>query len=134
LIDNNLTTLEKKFVRGNLRQQMETMRRRTISAEQHLLELAAAKPKEIVGILSQLESKVQAVCDDASLQNKVDGDVSGPDMLRQVQTQLQKLADEKTINMVHNQPYDCLVGMAGLLTEDCTVWWSEQFDLAEATV
>lgn len=34
-------------------------------------------------------------------------------------------------SMVHGQPYECLVGMAGLLTEECTVWWSERFDLED---
>ena len=134
LSDNNLSTLEKKLVRGGLQKQMETMRRRTVSAEQHLLELAAGKPKEIVAIRNQLESTVQAVCDDASLHNTVNGTVCGPGMLRQVQQQLQTLAHEKPNNMVHHQPYDCLVGMAGLLTEECTVWWSEQFDLGEASL
>lgn len=132
LTENNLTTLEKKLLRGNLRQQMETMRRRTISTEQHLLELAAAKPKEIRAIRNQLESVVQGVCDDALLQTQQNGRTSGEAMLVQVQQRLQKLAEEHP-NNVHNQPYDCLVGMAGLLTEDCTVWWSEPFDLTEAT-
>lgn len=133
LTKNNLTTLEKKLLRGNLRQQMETMRRRTISTEQHLLELAAAKPNEIRDIRNQLESVVQGVCDDASLQTRQNGTLSGEAMLARVQERLQKLAEERPNNNVHNQPYDCLVGMAGLLTEDCTVWWSEPFDLAEAT-
>jgi len=132
LTDNNLTTLEKKLLRGDLRPQIETMRRRTISTEQHLLELAAAKPNEICDIRNQLESVVQGVCDDASLQTQVNGEISGPDMLRQVQQQLQKLSDEQP-NNVHSQPYDCLVGMAGLLTEECSVWWSKEFDVQEAS-
>lgn len=132
LTENDLTTLEKKLLRGNLRQQMETMRRRTISTEQHLLELAAANPDETRAIRNQLESVVQGVCDDASLQTQISGQVSGPAMLSQVQRRLQQLAEEYPSH-VHNQPYDCLVGMAGLLTEDCTVWWSEPFDLTEAT-
>jgi hypothetical protein len=133
LTNNDLTTLEKKLFRGDLRQQIETMRRRTVSTEQHLLELASSKPKEIRSIRNQLESVVQGVCDDASLQTRVNGKVSGPDMLSLVQQRLQKLGDENP-NMVHEQPYDCLVGMAGLLTEECSVWWSEQFDLLEAMV
>jgi hypothetical protein len=132
LTENNLTTLEKKMLRGNLRQQMETMRRRTISTEQHLLEVAAAKPDAILAIRNQLESVVQGICDDASLQTLNNGEVSGPAMLSQVQQRLQQLAEGQPHN-VYNQPYDCLVGMAGLLTEECTVWWSEPFDLTEAT-
>lgn len=132
LTENNLTTLEKKLLRGHLRQQMETMRRRTISTEQHLLELAAAKPNEIRAIRNQLEAVVQGVCDDASLQTRHSGHIAGEAMLIQVQQRLQRLAEEQP-NNIHNQSYDCLVGMAGLLTEACTVWWSEPFDLTEAT-
>lgn len=132
LTDNNLSTLEKKLLRGNLRQQLETMKRRTISAEQHLLELAAAKPHEIRQIRNQLESVVQGVCDDASLQSQVDGQVSGRDMMRVVLAELKERAREQP-NNVHQESYDCLVGMSGLLTEDCAVWWSEVFDLQEAT-
>lgn len=133
LTGNDLSTLEKKLIRGNLRQQMETMLRRTISTEQHLLKLAASKPDEISEIRNQLESVVQGVCDDASLQNAVNGEISGQRMLAQVQQRLEKLADERPQH-VHHQPYDCLVGMAGLLTEECTVWWSNRFDLGEETV
>jgi hypothetical protein len=132
LTENNLTTLEKKLLRGNLRQQMETMRRRTISTEQHLLALAAAMPEQILAIRNQLEALVQGICDDASLQTQVGGVVSGPAMLTQVQQRLLKLAEEQPHD-VYRQTYDCLVGMAGLLTEECTVWWSGRFDLAEAT-
>lgn len=132
LTQNNLTTFEKKLIRAGLHQQLETMRRRTVSTEQHLLELAAMKPQEIKAVRNQLESVVKGVCDDAFLQNSVAGQVSGPDMLRSVQGRLQKLAEDQP-SMVCNQPYDCLVGMSGLLTEACSVWWSAQFDLQEAT-
>lgn len=132
LAEGGLTILEKKLLRGGLRGQSETMRRRTVSAEKHLLEIAAATPDKIREIRNQLEQKVQAVCDDASLQTMDNGRIDGLRMLSQVQQKLEKLADESP-SMVHHQPYDCLVGMAGLLTEECTVWWSEEFDLSEET-
>ncbi len=131
LTQNNLTTFEKKFIRGGLHQQLETMRRRTVSTEQHLLELAASKPQDIKAIRNQLESVVQGVCDDAYLQHSVAGQLSGPGLLSQVQQRLQTLAEDQP-NLVCEQPYDCLVGMAGLLTEACSVWWSAKFDVQEA--
>ena len=130
LTQNNLTTFEKKLLRGGLHQQLETMRRRTVSTEQHLLELAASKPQDIKAIRNQLESVVQGVCDDAYLQHTAAGQLSGPGMLSQVQQRLQKVADDQP-NLVFDQTYDCLVGMSGLLTEACSVWWSTQFDLQE---
>jgi hypothetical protein len=132
LTQNNMSTFEKKLIRGGLHQQLETMRRRTVSTEQHLLELAASKPQEITSIRNQLESVVQGICDDAQLQQSVSGQLSGPGMLSQVQQRLQKLAEDQP-NLVFDQPYDCLVGMAGLLTEACTVWWSAQFHLQGGT-
>jgi hypothetical protein len=132
LTNNNLSTFEKKLLRGGLQPQMETMRRRTVSAEQHLLEMAVRKPQEIQNVRNQLEVYVQGVCDDASLQASASGEVSGPEMLRKVQQKLEKTADEQP-DLVFNQPYDCLMGMAGLLTEACTVWWSSHFDPKEVT-
>lgn len=133
LTKNNLSVFEKKLMRGGLQSQMETMRRRTVSAEQHLLELAVKKPTEIKKIRNQLEAFVQGVCDDANLQATTTGDVSGLDMLRKVQTKLEKTADEQPA-LVYNEPYECLMGMAGLLTEACTVWWSPKFELTEETL
>ncbi len=52
-------------------------------------------------------------------------------MLRHVLQKLEKVAEEQPA-LVCDQPYDCLVGMAGLLTEACKVWWSERFDLKES--
>ncbi len=132
LTNNNLSIFEKKLLRGGLQSQMETMRRRTVSTEQHLLELAIRKPQEIKSIRNQLEVYVQGVCDDANLQAAAGGDVSGPDMLRKVQQKLEKTAEEQP-DLVYNEPYDCLMGMAGLLTEACTVWWSPHFDTKEVT-
>ncbi len=131
--ENNLSTLEKKLFKGNLRQQMETMLRRTISTEQHLIELAITRPESVRGIRNQLEAVVQGVCDDAFLLAQSNGHVSGPEMLRRVLIRLEEISKERPSN-VHNQSYDCLVGMAGLLTEACSVWWSEQFDLQEDLV
>jgi len=132
LTKNNLSIFEKKLIRGGLQSQMETMRRRTVSAEQHLLELAVKKPNEIKKIRNQLEVFVQGVCDDATLQATADGDLSGPDMLRKVQKKLEKTADDQP-ELVYNEPYECLMGMAGLLTEACTVWWSPKFETTEGT-
>ncbi len=129
---NNLSTLEKKLLQGNLRQQIETMKRRTTSTERHLLELAAAKPQEIQQIRNQLEAVVQGVCDDASLNSRFNGLVSGTEMMKLVLAELKDKAKEQPGN-VYGESYECMVGMSGLLTEDCTVWWSERFDLDEAS-
>ena len=133
LAEGELSTLEKKLVKGGLRKQLETLHRRTVSTEKHLLEIAASRPREVKAILAQLEQTVKGVCADASLETSVDGVVDGRQMLSQVQKELRRMAADNP-SMVHGQPYECLVGMAGLLTEECTVWWSEPFDLEEDLV
>ena len=65
--DAGLSIFEKKLTRSGLGDQLETMKRRTISAERHLLELAASKPEKIAYIRNQLECFVQGACDDAKL-------------------------------------------------------------------
>ena len=32
---------------------------------------------------------------------------------------------------VDRQPYEVLVGVAGLLTSDCKVWWSDEFQMED---
>ena len=126
-----LSVLEKKLIAGDLSDQLLTMRRRTVSAEQHLLELVARKPEQADAVKNQIECLVQGVCDDAKLLASAQGSVDGRQMLREVVTQLRaKAANEP--QLVVNQPYEFLIGFAGLLTESCSVWWSQEFDLGGA--
>lgn len=124
----DLSVFEKKLMHGGLASHLETMRRRTVSTESHLLELASRKPTEILDIQNQLECYVQGVCDDAKLQTSKIPEPYGEDMLREVQQRLRQTADREP-QMVHSQPYECLIGVAGLLTEECSVWWGPEFDL-----
>jgi len=56
------------------------------------------------------------------------GDPFGPLMLIDVQDRLKRIAETQPAR-VHRQSYDLLVGVAGLLTSECKVWWSEPFEL-----
>lgn len=128
--DGKLDTLRKKMVRGGLAARYETMRRRSLSAEQELLDLAT-RPSEGKSLCSQIESVVLAECDDANLRAAQTAEPFGPAMLIDVQDRLKRIAESEPAK-VNRQPYDLLVGVAGLLTSECKVWWSEQFDLEEA--
>lgn len=128
--DGKLSVLDKKMLKGGLSEYATTMRRRTLSAEQHLIEQSHLDPAGISNALSQLTSYVQSVCDDARLTASANPAPYGAQMFRYVHTHLQKAAEQHP-EMVFNQPYDLLVGVAGLLTEECSVWWSERFDLKE---
>lgn len=123
-VDN---TLRKKMSHGGLATHYETMRRRALTAEQELLDLAS-RPSDGKMIISQIENVVLSECDEANLRASQKGNLYGPKMLIDVQDRL-KLISEKEPQRVHRQSYDLLVGVAGLLTSECKVWWSETFDV-----
>jgi hypothetical protein len=129
--EDKYSTLAKKMIRGGLVNQLQTMKRRTLSTENRLLELSHSNPESFSRILNQLECVVQAECDEAHLDTSLKFAEFGGYMLNDVYKRLKKIATEEP-GKVENQSYECLTGMAGLLTEDCKIWWSEKFDLEAA--
>jgi hypothetical protein len=124
----NLWKLRKKMEKGDLQSQILTMENRSISAEQKLIEKAIEKPSEIDAFLSQLEGIVQGECDEAYLHAKLTGKPIGPQMLDEVYRRLRQKAELQS-DLVLRQPYELLIGVAGLLTGECKVWWSEPFEI-----
>jgi hypothetical protein len=124
--------LRKKFVQAGLADQLPVMERRTLDTEQRLMALALAQPDNFDDLLKQLEGVVQAECSEAQLAAQVNCApavaVYGPTMLLTVFQRLRAIA-ENAPGKVGHEPYECLIGIAGLLTEQCTVWWSERFNL-----
>jgi hypothetical protein len=129
--EGKLDTLHKKMVRGGLAMHYETMHRRALTAEQELLDLLT-RPNDWKTICSQIESVVLAECDDANLRASQEGEPFGPAMLIDVQDRLKRISETEPMR-VHRQSYDLLVGVAGLLTSECKVWWGEQFELEVAS-
>ena len=129
--EGKLDTLHKKMVRGGLAMHYETMHRRALTAEQELLDLST-RPNDWKTICSQIESVVLAECDDANLRASQEGEPFGPVMLIDVQDRLKRISETEPMR-VHRQSYDLLVGVAGLLTSECKVWWGEQFELEVAS-
>ena len=126
-VGERLDVLNQKMIHGGLAPRYETMRRRALTAEQVLLDLAT-RPDNGEALCSQIENVVLAECDDANLRASQTGSPFGAMMLVDVQDRLRRIA-ETDPTRVHRQPYDLLVGVAGLLTSECKVWWSEQFEL-----
>ena len=124
---DRLDTLRKKMFRGGLAARYEAMRRRALTAEQELLDLAT-RPSDGKNLISQIENVVLVECDDANLRASQTGDHYGPVMLIDVQDRLKRISETEPTR-VHRQSYDLLVGVAGLLTSECKVWWSETFEL-----
>jgi hypothetical protein len=125
------TRLFKKMERGGIDGHFETMRRRALSAEYHLLELVQLMPDRFQLALNQIVSVVQDACDDAQLNTEAQEAPYGRLMLIDVQQRLKDIAEHRS-EMVERQTYECLVGIAGLLSGECKVWWSKPFDLEEA--
>lgn len=127
--DTGHNVLRKKMERGGLCAQFEAMRRKALTAESALLDVAS-RPTDGKQKLSQLENVVLSECAEAILRLDHQVNPFGPSMLIDVQDRLKRIAGE-TPSKVHHQPYEVLVGVAGLLTEACQVWWSEKFELEE---
>ncbi len=127
--DDGHNVLRKKMERGGLCAQFEVMRRKALTAESALLDVASrstnGKQK-----LSQVENVVLSECAEASLRVDHKMNPFGPSMLIDVQDRLKRISGE-TPSKVNYQPYEVLVGVAGLLTDACQVWWSDKFELEE---
>jgi hypothetical protein len=123
------SVLKQKMERGGLCAQFEAMRRKALTAETALLEVAlrTAEGKQKI---SQVENVVLSECAEARLRVGSQGKQLGTKMLINVQDRLARIAREAPAK-VNYQPYEVLVGVAGLLTEACQVWWSDKFNLED---
>jgi len=127
----NMSKLEKKFRQGGLGQlQSEAMRRRALSAEQVMLEFAS-RPDDGKQRIADLESVVLGECADAEVRAKGLSTTWGPSMYLDLQERLRSKALDDP-SSVYRQDGDMLMGVAGLLTTACQVWWSDHFNLDEA--
>ena len=124
-----LGILRKKLAKGGLAGRYEVLMRKSLSAEQELIDLAT-RPDQGRKVWSQIESVVLAECDEAHLRASQTPVPFGPGMLIDVQDRLRRIAETEPTK-VCRQPYDLLVGVSGLLTSECKVWWSEQFSMEE---
>ncbi|NMC31217.1 MAG: DUF4297 domain-containing protein [Veillonellaceae bacterium] len=125
--DQNMDKLNIKMVRGGLGAHYEVMRRRSLTAEQNLLDIVT-RSNDGKQRLSQIENVVFAECDDANLRASITGPIFGKTMLIDVQDRLQRIAENEP-SRVYQLPKDLLIGVAGLLTSECKVWWSSHFDV-----
>lgn len=123
----NLDKLKIKMVHGDLGAHYEAMRRRALTAEYELLDLAS-RPDDGKNVVSQIENVVFVECDDANLRASQKGEPYGRAMLINVQDRLKKISETEPLR-VHRQSYDLLVGVAGMLTSECKVWWSDRFEV-----
>ncbi len=120
--------LKQKLEAGGLLSELDYMQERERSAERHLLEDVARRPERYPQLMKQIEHVVLGECREAHLRARQGTAPYGPTMMIDVQNRLRRIAREET-TLIGGQSYECLVGMAGLLTSECVVWWSPRFSI-----
>ena len=120
--------LRQKLVGGGLGDYFDSMQRQTLSAERRLIELQNRDPEQAKQVSAQIESVVLSICEDAHLAAFNEKKSFGRPMLIRVKSDLKTVVEQRS-DHVHREPLEMLVGMSGLLTEDCRVWWSKKFKL-----
>ncbi|WP_315727593.1 dsDNA nuclease domain-containing protein [Bradyrhizobium sp. SZCCHNS2015] len=120
------TVLEQKLIAGGLNDEIDYMAERERSTERHLLEDVQRRPDRYPELMKQIEQVVLGECREAHLRARQASTTYGPAMMIDVQDRLRRIAREET-TLIGNHSYECLIGMAGLLTSECVVWWSPRF-------
>lgn len=121
--------LEEKLTRGGLAEEIEYMRQRERAAEYNLIEDATRRPDQYPGVLRQVEQMVLGECIEAHLHARQQVSPYGPAMMIDVQERLRRIVRERPDAVGHHS-YECLMGVAGLLTSECRVWWSPRFPVS----
>lgn len=78
------------------------------------------------GRYQHLRTLTRSECQEAYDRNQSDDRLFGPEMLKDVRERLRARYTAGDLELFGSS-YEHLIGMAGILTEDCTVWWSKPF-------
>jgi len=124
----SLAILEQKLQAGGLEEEADYMRSRALAAEYNLLEDATRRPEAYPNLLQQIEQRVLGEVHEAHLRARQGSHPYGPAMLIAVQDRLRQLAEEEG-RALGGHPYECLLGIAALLTSECRIWWSPRFPI-----
>lgn len=117
--------LRQKMQRGGLDYYYDSLLRKTVTAEQEFLSLIH-HGKE--GHANQIECVVKDTCDQARLAAETTTSGFGKPMLLKMTDRLTEIARQEPTK-VHQKPPEFLLGVAGMLAENCQVWWTEPFEL-----
>ncbi len=78
-----------------------------------------------------LRTLTRSECQEACDRNRSDDRPFGLEMLNDVRQRLRGRYTDHDVELFGSS-YEHLMGMAGILTEDCTVWWSKPFAIPSA--
>lgn len=76
-----------------------------------------------------LRTLVRTECQEAFDHTQTQDRCFGREMLEEIRRRLRSRHSENP-NTLFGISYEHLIGMVGILTEDCTIWWSQKFDIA----
>jgi Cap4-like dsDNA endonuclease family protein len=125
-------TLETKLAKGEIDEaEIDNFRTRALVAEYTLLEDVQARPEEYPALQTQIERVVLGECIEAFLRAKQGGEPFGERMMIDVQDRLRTVAQDRP-QLVGFHEYETLIGVAGLLTGECRIWWSRRFRVEAA--
>ncbi|TMU57443.1 dsDNA nuclease domain-containing protein [Flagellimonas algicola] len=99
------------------------------SMTNHLLSLMYKEGPEIADKkYNQIKLIVNTECQEAFDEFEDKNLVFGQQMLKNIRSRL-RLISKKDQESVFNARYEHLLGMVGILTEECKVWWSKKFEI-----
>lgn len=120
--EGTLDVLSQKMLLGGIDHYCESLRRQVLSAENSLIEQSMSD-ELFEEKLSHLESVVLVECHEAHARASLSDKPFGLKMYTDVQDRLKSIAASNT-EKVHGQSYETLMGISGLLAQECKVWWS----------
>lgn len=134
-LPRGMTTLEKKMAAGGLSiGNIGLAKDQKASTEYLLLQWLHRNGKAATDKRYQhLRTLVRSECQEAFDKTKTDGHAFGPAMLEEVRARLRDRHQTEEASLFGCK-YEHLLGMAGVLTENCTLWWSEEFEIPEEGV
>lgn len=132
-LDRTLPKLGEKMQEGGIStKHVARLKDYSLAAEEQLLTLINL-PGFDESTIQQIEAIVEGACDEAQLHaelHKTSPQYGGL-MLSTVYTKLREITIH-TPKDVFYQRYEFLLGIAGLLSQECRIWWSEEFTLKSA--
>ena len=123
--------LELKLKRAGLSEEsFVILHRQSVSAESRLLDLAT-RTQYGSETYAQLENVVRDESNIAALEASADSETYGKRMLIALHKRFHSIAREDA-DRVSGESADMLLGVTGLLTGQCHIWWSEKFEIPAA--
>ncbi len=129
---SGLETMKLKLDRGGVSEEnIQILQDLKYSAEHLVLAwLAKHGDDRAVQYYDNAELVVLNACQEAFDNVSLSGDRFGTQMLIEVRERLtRRYSDDR--ERLHGCMYEHLLGIAGILTEECKVWWSKKFPLGE---